>query len=50
MSDNVVFHFFLSQLKLDLKEITLRLAIIVSDNQINYLCQWAFFTPAVYAP
>ena len=29
---------------------TLRLAIIVSDNPINTLCQWAFFTPAAYSP
>ena len=27
----------------------LRLAIIVSANPINRLCQWAFFTPAAYS-
>ena len=29
-----------------LRKNAFRLAIIVSDNPINRLCQWAFFTPA----
>ena len=50
MSDNVRAQNFPFSAKLDLKKKTLRLTIIVSDNPINSLYQWAFFTPAAYAP
>ena len=50
MSDNVGFQNFPFSAKSWLGKKTLRLAIIVSDNPINSLCQWAFLTTAAYAP